>query len=256
MTVCFAQQKKAEMLLLSENIEKELEFMVFHGFQKMTMLDYPGNVACIVFTAGCNFRCPFCHNARLVTQINNDEIYTDEEILSYLSKRKGILEGICISGGEPLMHEGLFDFIKKVKDLGFLVKLDTNGSYPEKLKYLIDEKLVDYVAMDIKNSADKYALTIAVDNFDITPIYESIKILLEGEVDYEFRTTVVKDLHTAQDIEEIGMMINGADKYFLQQFIDSGNLISGGYTALSKEEMNFFREISAKYAKNAELRGV
>lgn len=230
--------------------------MVFHGFQKMTMLDYPGNVACIVFTAGCNFRCPFCHNAMLVTEITNDEIYTQEEVLSYLAKRKGVLDGICISGGEPLMHEEMYDFIKKVKELGFLVKLDTNGSYPDRLKFLIDEKLIDYVAMDIKNSPEKYALTIGVKDFDITPVYESIKILLEGKTDYEFRTTVVRELHTAQDIVEIGEMINGAEKYFLQQFIDSGNLISGGYTALNKEEMTFFREISAKYAKNAELRGL
>lgn len=230
--------------------------MVFHGFQKMTMLDFPGNVACIVFTAGCNFRCPFCHNALLVTEINDDEIYTEEEILSYLSKRKGVLDGICISGGEPLMQKDLFSFIKKVKDMGYLVKIDTNGSFPDKLKKLIDESLIDYVAMDIKNSPEKYALTIGVNNFDMTPVYESIKILLEGKVDYEFRTTVVKELHAPQDIEKIGETINGADKYYLQQFIDSGNLISSGYTALSKEEMSDFREISAKYVKNAELRGV
>lgn len=230
--------------------------MVFHGFQKMTMLDFPENVACIVFTAGCNFRCPFCHNALLVTEISNDITYSEEEILSYLSKRKGILDGICISGGEPLMQKDIFAFIRKVKDLGFLVKIDTNGSFSCELKKLIDESLVDYVAMDIKNSPEKYALTVGVENFDMTPVYKSIKILLEGKVDYEFRTTVVKELHTTQDIEKIGEMINGADKYYLQQFIDSGNLISGGCTALSKDEMSCFKEISAKYVKNAELRGV
>lgn len=230
--------------------------MIFHGFQKMTMLDFPGNVACTVFTAGCNFRCPFCHNALLVTEINNDETYTEEKILSYLSKRKGVLDGICISGGEPLMQKDIFSFIKKVKDMGFLVKLDTNGSFPDKLKKLIDESLVDCVAMDIKNSPEKYAMTVGVENFDMAPVYESIKILLEGKVDYEFRTTVVKELHTAQDIEKIGDMISGAEKYFLQQFIDSGNLISSGYTALSRDEMTDFKKISAKYVKNAELRGV
>lgn len=230
--------------------------MVFHGFQKMTMLDFPGNVACIVFTAGCNMRCPFCHNARLVTEISNDETYTEDEIFAYLEKRKGVLEGVCVSGGEPLMHNGIYDFIKKVKELGLLVKLDTNGCYPEKLKELIDDGLVDYVAMDIKNSPAKYAQTTGIENFDITPVSESIKILLEGKTDYEFRTTIVNELHTTQDVVEMGKMIQGAEKYFLQQFIDSGCLISGGFTACDKEKMEDFREISAKYAKKAELRGL
>ena len=230
--------------------------MVFHGFQKMTMLDFPGNVACIVFTAGCNMRCPFCHNARLVTEISNNEVYTQEEIFAYLEKRSGILEGVCISGGEPLMHDGVYDFIKKVKELGFLVKLDTNGCYPDKLKKLIDDGMVDYVAMDIKNSPEKYALTTGISDFDIKPVLESIKILLEGRTDYEFRTTIVNELHTPQDIVEMGKMIQGAEKYFLQQFIDSGCLISGGFTAADTEKMENFREISAKYAKKAELRGL
>ena len=143
--------------------------MVFHGFQKMTMLDFPGYVACTVFTPGCNFRCPFCHNSLLVTRMNDSEIYTEEDILSYLRKRQGVIDGICISGGEPLMHDDIFDFVKKVKELGFLVKIDTNGSFPEKLQKLIASGNIDYVAMDIKNSPEKYAETVAVPDFDFAP---------------------------------------------------------------------------------------
>ena len=151
-----------------------------HGFQKMTMLDFPGKVACTAFTAGCNFRCPFCHNASLVTKINNDEIYSQEEIFDYLNKRKGILDGVCITGGEPLLYDGIIDFIKKIRDIGLLVKLDTNGSFPEKLEFLIDNGLVDYVAMDIKNSKDKYAETIGLKEYDISNVEKSVSLLLEG----------------------------------------------------------------------------
>lgn len=230
--------------------------MIFHGFQKLTMLDYPGNTACTVFTAGCNLRCPFCHNAALVTDIDNENIYTDDEILDYLEKRKGVLDGICISGGEPLMHSEIFDFVKKVKKTGLLVKLDTNGSYPEKLKELIDSELIDYVAVDIKNSAEKYSKTVAVEDFDISPVIKSIEILLQGRVDYEFRTTLVKELHTLDDMIHIGKMINGAEKYYLQQFIDSGNLIGSGFSAFTREEMTDFCRTVKKYVKSAELRGV
>lgn len=230
--------------------------MNFHGFQKLTMLDYPGNTACTVFTAGCNFRCPFCHNALLVTDIDNENIYSCEEIMKYLEKRKGVLDGICISGGEPLMHNEIFDFIKNVKNAGLLVKLDTNGSYPEKLKKLIDGNLLDYVAMDIKNSPEKYTETVGCEDFDIAPVRESINILLDGKIDYEFRTTLVRELHSVRDMSGIGEMIRGAEKYFLQQFIDSGNLIGQGFSAFSKDEMSVFRDEIKKYVKSAELRGV
>ena len=229
--------------------------MVFHGFQKMTMLDFPGYVACTVFTAGCNCRCPFCHNALLVTDINNDVIYTEDDILAYLNKRKGVIDGICISGGEPLMHDGIGDFIAKVKKLGMLVKIDTNGSFPEKLRELIAGGNVDYVAMDIKNSPAKYALTTDC-QVDVEAIKKSVKLLLEGRVGYEFRTTVVKELHTLDDMAEIGEFISGADRYFLQHFIDSEANIERGLTPFSKAEMEQLRLSIVKYVKNAEIRGV
>lgn len=229
--------------------------MVFHGFQKMTMLDFPGYVACTVFTAGCNFRCPFCHNALLVTDINNSEAYTEDDVLAYLKKRKGVIDGICISGGEPLLHNGIAEFIAKIKDLGLLVKIDTNGSFPEKLRELIDSGNVDYVAMDIKNSPSKYALTADCD-IDIDSIKKSVKLLLEGRVGYEFRTTLVKELHSIEDMAEIGELICGADRYFLQHFIESEANIARGLTPFSKEEMEQLRLSIVKYVKNAEIRGI
>lgn len=230
--------------------------MVFHGFQKMTMLDFPGYVACTVFTPGCNFRCPFCHNALLVTDINNDTVYSEDDIIAFLSKRKGLLDGICISGGEPLMHNGIFDFVKKVKELGFLVKIDTNGSFPDKLKKLIDSGNVDYVAMDIKNSPEKYGLTAGMADFDFSPIRESVNLLLEGKVGYEFRTTVVKEFHTPQDMVLIGELIKGADRYFLQHFIESEANIQQGLTPLCKEEMEKLRISVTGFVKSAEIRGI
>lgn len=230
--------------------------MVFHGFQKMTMLDFPGYVACTVFTAGCNFRCPFCHNAVLVTDISEDDVYTENDILSYLEKRKGVIDGICITGGEPLLHDELFDFIKKIKATGVLVKLDTNGTFPDKLKMLIDTGLIDYVAMDIKNHPQKYAQTAGVESVDINNIRKSVEILLRGEVGYEFRTTVVKELHSPEDMIEIGKFIQNADKYYIQHFIDSERNICKGFTSLTREEMDMLLKSVRQYVKFAELRGV
>ena len=227
-----------------------------HGFQKMTMLDFPGKVACTAFTAGCNFRCPFCHNASLVTKINNDEIYSQEEIFDYLNKRKGILDGVCITGGEPLLYDGIIDFIKKIRDIGLLVKLDTNGSFPEKLEFLIDNGLVDYVAMDIKNSKDKYAETIGLKEYDISNVEKSVSLLLEGKVEYEFRTTIVAEYHTPQDIVAIGNWISGAKRYFLQNFVDSGNLIGSNMHGVSKEFMKELQIEAAKFVEKVELRGI
>lgn len=230
--------------------------MVFHGFQKMTMLDFPGYVACTVFTPGCNFRCPFCHNSLLVTRMNDSEIYTEDDILSYLKKRQGVIDGICISGGEPLMHDDIFDFVKKVKELGFLVKIDTNGSFPEKLEKLIGSGNIDYVAMDIKNCPEKYAETVAIADFDIEPVRKSVQILLSGKVKYEFRTTVVKEFHTPQDMVQTGKFIQGAERYFLQHFIESEGNIQQGLTPLCKEEMENLRLSVLGFVKNAELRGI
>lgn len=230
--------------------------MKFHGFQKMTLLDYPGRVACTVFTGGCNFRCPFCHNALLVTQLSEAEEYDEEEILSFLQKRKGLLDGVAVSGGEPLMSDSIIDFIRKVKAEGFNVKLDTNGSYPERLKYLVNEGLVDYVAMDIKNSKALYGKTAGLESFDISKIEESVSFLMEGKVDYEFRTTVVDGLHTVESIADAAEWIKGARRYFIQNFIDSGNLISDGMSGIDLDTMKEMCEAAKKYVPETTIRGI
>ena len=228
--------------------------MVFAGFQKLTLLDYPGKVACILFTKGCNFRCPFCHNGSLVRA---DEIQTiaDTEILTFLKKRQGILEGVCITGGEPLLHSGLKEFIKEVKKLGYSVKLDTNGSFPDKLKSLVEEGLLDYVAMDIKNSFAKYPLTCGVET-DIENIKQSIEFLMSDAVDYEFRTTLVKELHTFDDIEEIGKSIKGAKRYFLQNFKDSGDVLEENMHPFEESDLEKMKNIATKYVEDTTIRGI
>ncbi|MBR6531777.1 MAG: anaerobic ribonucleoside-triphosphate reductase activating protein [Clostridia bacterium] len=226
------------------------------GFQKMTMLDYPGKVACTVFTGGCNFRCPFCHNASLVTEIDESAMWDENEIIEYLYKRKGIIDGVCITGGEPLMQKDIAEFIAKVKETGLPVKLDTNGSYPEKLKALVADGLVDYVAMDIKNSLEKYPVTVGLDGYDIRKVEESLAFLLSDAVDYEFRTTVVKELHTADDIAAITQWIAGAKRYFLQGFVDSGNLIGNNLSAYTPQEMVEICTRAQEKLPNTVLRGV
>ncbi len=228
--------------------------MFFAGFQKLTLLDYPEKVACILFTMGCNFRCPFCHNASLVRAEEKPQI-TEEEVLTFLKKRQGILEGVCISGGEPLLYDGLGDFIRKVKALGYSVKLDTNGSFPDKLKVLVREGLVDYVAMDIKNTFDKYSNTSGID-VNLDNIKESIDFLMSGETEYEFRTTLVKELHTDADMEIIGKMIKGAKRYFLQNFVDSGDVLCENMHPLTEDELENMKQIARKYVSNTICRGV
>lgn len=229
--------------------------MKIHGFMKTTLLDYPGKVSCIVFTAGCNLRCPFCHNSFLVTDISSEREISQNQIFEYINKRKGILDGVCISGGEPLLNDDIFDFVRKIKETGLLVKLDTNGTFPEKLKKAVEEKIVDYVAMDIKNTDEKYAQTVGIENFDTAPINESIDFLLLNKVDYEFRTTVVREFHTAEDIENIAKRISGAKKYFLQTFIDSGNLIGSNLHGYSSGEMNKLKETAQQYVVDVIVRG-
>lgn len=219
--------------------------MKFGGLQKLTLLDYPGKMACTVFTSGCNLRCPFCHNAGLVTHIDGDFI-GQEEILQFLSTRKGKLEGLCLTGGEPLLNKDVADFLSEVKKMGFSVKLDTNGTFPDILKQLIDDKLVDYVAMDIKNSQAKYSLTCGV-NVDLDKIRQSVELLKSGKADYEFRTTVVRQLHTEQDIGDIAQWLVGARSWYLQQFVDSGDLIGQGMTAWDESNMHKFAETANKY---------
>jgi len=229
--------------------------MIIKGLQKTTLLDFPGKVACTVFTAGCNFRCPFCHNASLVISPDMSDTISEEEIFAFLKKRRGILDGVCITGGEPLLQRDIEDFIKKIRELGLAVKLDTNGAYPERLRSIIDKGLVDYVAMDIKNSKEKYALTAGAD-VDIEKISESVRILMESDVEYEFRTTVVRELHSPEDIQSIGEWIAGADRYFLQSFTDSGEIIGDGYSAYSPQDMGALLEMLKQYIPSSALRGI
>lgn len=219
----------------------------------MTMLDYPGKVACTIFTYGCNFRCPFCHNATLV--IDEAELFSEDEILAYINKRKGILDGVCISGGEPLLQPDIFEFISKIKETGLLVKLDTNGSYPDKLKEAIDRGLIDYVAMDIKTSKENYSRVCDV-NVKIEDIEKSVQILLENKVDYEFRTTVVREMHTREDFEKISSWIKGAKRYFLQCFKDNENLIGNNLSAYTASELESFLEVLKCNINEVSLRGV
>lgn len=230
--------------------------MQFSGFQKLTLLDYPEKTACTLFTAGCNFRCPFCHNAALVTHIDNTNHFSEEYVLDYLKKRQGVLDGVCITGGEPLMHPGLPDFIKKVKELGYSVKLDTNGSYPDELSKLIDSGLIDYVAMDIKNSPEKYIETADCSEEHLETVKQSVEILKQGKIDFEFRTTVVKEYHTAEDIKKIAEWIYPAKKYFLQNFIDSGDLIKNNLSAHNRETLEFMRTVAGDTIPNTQIRGI
>lgn len=210
--------------------------MNFAGLQKMTLMDYPQVVSCIIFTQGCNFRCPFCHNSSLVDGVYENEI-TETEILDFLEKRKGLLDGVVISGGEPLLHSEIYSFIKKVKELGFLVKLDTNGSNPDLLKKLVEENLVDYVAMDIKNSPEEYSLASGTEKF-LDKITESKDFLLQNLVDYEFRTTIVKGIHTKDSLLSAAKWISGAKRYFLQNYKDSGEILSpNGLSPFNDEEL-------------------
>ncbi len=229
--------------------------MKIQGLQKMTLLDFPGKVACTVFLGGCDFRCPFCHNFELVDGTAKP-IMDDEELLSFLSGRKGLLDGVAFTGGEPMINPGLPELIRKIRDLGYAIKLDTNGYHPETLEMLLKEGLIDYVAMDIKNSPAKYAMTSGLEQLDLEPVKRSISLLLEGDVDYEFRTTVLKEFHEADDFEEMGKMIKGAKRYFLQAFTDRDSVPFGNLHAPNKEEMTAFMVKAAPYVLEISLRGI
>ncbi len=229
--------------------------MLIKGFQKTTLLDYPSKVAATVFTGGCNFRCPFCHNASLVTHIDPDHDISTDEIFAYLKKRKGILDGVCITGGEPLLQPDISDFCKQIKELGLLVKLDTNGSNPDKLSALINDGLIDYVAMDVKNSKTLYEKTCGT-NVNLMNIEKSVALLMNGSIPYEFRTTVVRELHTKESIKELTQWIAGAQKYYLQSFKDSGDLICPTLSGIDEAEMNELLLIAKENIPSAELRGI
>ncbi len=209
--------------------------MLICGLQKLTLLDYPEKTACTIFTYGCNFRCPFCHNALLVTE-KAEGIIDEEEVLSFLKKRQGILDGVCITGGEPTNQKDLIPFMKKIKDMGYLVKLDTNGYNPDVLGEILSQGLADYVAMDLKNSEEKYPLTAGTE-IDTEKILRSINLIKEKAPDYEFRTTVVSEFHNEEDVEKICLMAGSNSKLYLQQFKDSGNLISAGLSPWETDRM-------------------
>lgn len=232
--------------------------MKIAGLQKLTLLDYPGRLACTVFLEGCNLRCPFCHNASLVLpeRVGETEEITEQELFAFLAKRKGVLQGVCVTGGEPLLWPEIETFIEQIRAMGYAVKLDTNGCFPDRLARLISRGLVDYVAMDIKNAPKRYPETVGIADFDVTPVKQSVGLLMQGAVPYEFRTTVVDELHTEEDFRQIGRWLAGAERYFLQGFVDSGDLVSEGLHAAPKEKMERFAALLRPSIPAAALRGV
>ena len=230
--------------------------MVFGGLQKVTLLDYPEKTACTLFTTGCNFRCAFCQNSSLLVAGEGGQAISEADVLSFLESRVGLLDGVCISGGEPLLNDDIDGFIGKLKAMGFLVKLDTNGNEPEALRRLVSAGVIDYVAMDIKNSPDKYALTIGVPGYDISPVKESIEFLQSCGVSYEFRTTVVREFHTADDLLTVAAWLCDAEKYFLQGFINSDGVLKSGLSGYSSVEMRDLLDTVKAELPTAELRGV
>ena len=230
--------------------------MKIHGLQKMTLLDFPGRVACTVFLGGCDMRCPFCHNAELIDG-SAPAVMEEEELLAFLRKRQGLLEGVAITGGEPLLRgQELTELLGKIRDLGYPVKLDTNGTHPDRPRALLDAGLVSYVAMDVKNSPEKYAVTCGMKVLDLSPVRESVSLLMEGRTDYEFRTTTIAELHDAESFRRIGEWIAGAKRYFLQKFTDRDTVPFEGFHAPSDEEMKQYRDIVRATVPAAELRGV
>lgn len=230
--------------------------MDIYGIQKVTLLDYPDKVACTVFTGGCNFKCPFCHNKLLIGEVPAEPVMEEEEFFKFLDSRKGLLDGVCISGGEPLVQPDLEDFIKGIKERGFLVKLDTNGSYPERLRNLVEKGLIDYVAMDIKNSRRKYGKTAGLDIAPLIAIEEAVKYLLGDPVDYEFRTTVLRDFHEEEDFNEIAQWIKGGKRYFIQNFEDSDGVLVPGLSPYEKEDLEKFADILRETMEYVEIRGI
>lgn len=229
--------------------------MKIEGLQKLTLLDFPGHMACTVFTHGCNFKCPFCHNADLVNGIPTNSCSTEQEFWQLLDKRKGVLDAVVITGGEPLLQSNIERFAFNVKDKGFKLKLDTNGSFPGKLRMLIDSGLVDYVAMDVKNCFEKYNITAGA-TVDLNAVKDSISLLLSGKVSYEFRTTAVKELHTAEDFAKIGIMIQGTERYFIQSFKDSGNILTSGLSEPNEEDLQNYLAAVKPYVPHVMLRGI
>ena len=229
--------------------------MKIHGLQKMTLLDFPGKVACTVFLGGCDMRCPFCHNAELIDG-TAPAVMEEEELLAFLKKRTGLLEGVAITGGEPLLRDDTITLMEKIRELGYPVKLDTNGTHPDRLRKILDRGLAAYVAMDIKNSPDRYAVTAGLEKMDLSPVRESVSLLMEGRTDYEFRTTVVAELHDADSFRGIGEWIRDARHYYLQKFTDRDTVPFGGFHAPEDEKMMEYASIAREYVPSAVIRGM
>jgi pyruvate formate lyase activating enzyme len=256
--MCVFRNFYAESIFPDKTVHggRDMEKMRF-GLRKMTLLDFPGKVACTVFTCGCNFRCPFCHNASLVRGSSEDMELSAGELFEFLERRKKLLDGVAVTGGEPLLHAGTAELLRKIKAMGYAVKLDTNGSFPERLEEIIRSGCVDYVAMDVKSSFDQY------ENLCGRPgmaevVQQSIKLLMENRVDYEFRTTVVNELHQTADIEDAARWIAGAKRYFLQNFTETDDLLSpwASFSGAGKEKLQAMLEAARRHVPAAELRGV
>ena len=230
--------------------------MNIHGLNRLTLLDYPGHVSATLFLGGCNFRCPFCQNANLVLHPETEPGIPEEEVFAYLKKRRPVLEGVCISGGEPTLYQELPELIRRIKDLNYLVKLDTNGSNPDMIKYLFAEHLIDFVAMDIKSSKEHYELVAGRTQLNLSALQDSIDFLMSGQLDYEFRTTVVKGLHTKSDFEHIRDWISGCRAYYLQSYRASEHVICPGFESFTREELEAFQTILQKKIPLVKLRGI
>ena len=228
--------------------------MKINGLQKLTLLDYPGRVACTVFLAGCDMRCPFCHNSGLWHE-SAPAVMDEAELLEFLKKRRGMLDGVCVTGGEPTLRPELAGLLAGIKELGYSVKLDSNGGRPDALRRLIEDGLVDYIAMDIKNDPARYGETCGRRDMDLSPILESTALLLDGRTDYEFRTTVVNELHDRESFINIGRMIEGAERYYLQPFTDRDTVIFSGFNAPTRERMEEDLGLVKPFVRHAEIRG-
>lgn len=230
--------------------------MKIHGFNTLTLLDYPGNVGATLFLGGCNFRCPFCQNGNLVLAPDKEPVIPEEDVFAYLKKRQNILDGVCITGGEPTLHRDLPELIGKIKALGYLVKLDTNGTNPDMIRFLYENRLIDYVAMDIKSSQEGYKDAAGCGHLEMDKIIESVEYLKGGGVDYEFRTTVVRELHTLTDFEGIAAWLEGSRAYYLQAYRESEHVIAPVFTSYTRPELEVFQKVLQKKIPLVELRGI
>ena len=217
--------------------------MKINGYERFSMVDYEGKICCTVFTGGCNMRCPFCHNGALVVGDVKSNQIDDDEVIEYLKQRKGLVDAVSVTGGEATLTVGLADFLRRVRELEYEIKLDTNGLRPDVLKSLIDQKLVDYVAMDIKNSPQKYAMTTGLKFVDLDKINESMQIIRESGIKHEYRTTIIEEFHTLEDMQSIADWISGAQRYYMQKYKDSEGCISHGYHPVEKSVAEEFAKL-------------